>query len=248
MRKRTWGYILLLCLVAALLGGCDRAAGGPSPTPGVTATPIPTATPEPTPVPTDTPEPTDTPTPAPVAQLITPNPEETPISIDPLDKPTRVPLGITYVTYSSQPMGISFDRPAGWTVNTPADSNVQFIEPDLAAKDGYPTQLTVRVYQVGSKQDSDNAKQKLLEVLEDLAQLSWSNFDSSGGTASGTLGSAKGYYAYYKAEWEGNPVSGRVIVVAHGNSLYMMRISAPRAYYSDYEEIYRKMRSSWKFL
>jgi len=194
-----------------------------------------------------TPEPTPAPTPSAVPRL-TPNPEETPIAVDPLDKPTQVPLNLSFVNYSSSPMGVSFDRPAGWREDSPADSNVQFTEPEAAARNGYRAMLTVRVIHKGSRQDSGQAKTELEGLLEEMAQNQmWTEFRHNP-AASASLGGANGYHAYYWATFNGIPLRGRIIVVARGNSLYMVRITSTEEFFSLYEEIYRKVRDTWKFL
>ena len=69
--------------------------------------------------------------------------------------------------------------------------------------------------------------------------------------ASASLGGAKGSYCYYKAEYNDGiktyMMNGRITIVASGNSLYQMRITAPRDWYSYYENVFRRARSTWKF-
>jgi len=191
--------------------------------------------------------PESTPTPAPAPRL-TPDPAQTPIPVDPLDKPTQIPLNLSFVNYSSAPMGVSFDRPAGWREDSPADSNVQFTEPEGAARNGYRAMLTVRVIHKGSRQDRSQAKGQLDELLEEMAQNPlWSDFGHNP-PASANLGGAGGYHTYYSATFNDVPLRGRIIVVARGNSLFMVRITSTREYFSLYEEIYRKVRDTWKFL
>ncbi len=181
--------------------------------------------------------------------LFTANPAETPIGpIDPIDKPTLEPLNVAYVPYSSQPMGVSFDRPAGWKEDAPADSNVQFVEPEVAAREGYRTMLTIRLLSMGSKQDKADAKVKLEELLAELGQNGdWTEFKPTE-AASASMAGADGYYAYYSAFYQGTKLRGRIMVVAKNNNLYMVRVTCPASFYSRYEEVYRKVRSTWKFL
>lgn len=203
---------------------------------GVAAGPGLPATPSPTPSPTS-------------AVRLTPDPSEKPIAVDPIDKPTQVPLTIAYINYSSQPMGVSFDRPAGWKEESPADSNVLFTEPASAARNGYYTKLTVRVIHSGSKQTKSDAQDKLLELLEELGQSTeWTDFKASS-TDSASMGGADGYYAYYNAVYNGINLRGRMMVVARGNALYVVRITTSQEFYLLYEEdVYRKVRATWKFI
>lgn len=191
-----------------------------------------------------TPEPTPSATPY-VRPTI--DPSEKPIAVDPLDKPTQVPLSISYIKYESSPMGISFDRPAGWKEYNPADSNVQFTEPESGARNGYRARLTVRVVQKGAKQEKSNAQALLEEVMEELKMDSmWTEFNYNP-PQTASLGNAGGYYTYYTAIYNGVKLKGRIIVVARGNALYMVRITSTDEFYSLYETIYRQVRSSWSF-
>ncbi len=186
-------------------------------------------------------------TPSPLARL-TPDPSETPIGpIDPIDKPTEVPLNIAFVAYSNDGMGVTFERPAGWKDEAPADSNVQFTEPKAAARDGYCTMLTVRVLHKSSKQVKEDAEAQLAELMDELSQNTlWVDFKAQG-VSSASMDGANGYYAYYTAVFQGINVRGRMMVVAHGNALYMVRLTAPTSAFTLYEEVYRKVRSTWNF-
>ncbi|MCL2811222.1 MAG: hypothetical protein FWD25_04945 [Clostridia bacterium] len=191
------------------------------------------------------PEPTPTQHQAPRVTL---DPSETPIPVDPLDKPTQVPLNLSYVRYESSPMGISFDRPAGWREDNPADSNVQFMEPEGAARNGYRAMLTVRVAHRGSRQERSQARALLEEVMEEMGGNGlWSDFRYTSPPSTASLGGAGGYHTYYWATFNGLPVRGRIIVVARGNALYMVRLTSTAEFYELYETIYRKVRDTWRF-
>lgn len=270
MRKRTLACLCLLGLVAALLSGCDMVGGGPKATP-TTIPALPSPSPEPTLEPTPEPETTDEPSGEPnetgedgtleagepedpgiaalaANRLLTPNPDETPIAIDPIDKPTREPLNLPFVAYESESMKVSFERPANWTLEVPGETNVRFIEPVVSAKYGYQAMLTVKVYHKGSAQNKDDAKVQLTELLDELAaDTAWTNFDH-GVIASQSMGSANGHYAYFNATYDNKPLRGRMMVVAKGSALYMIRLTCSSEVYLQYEDVYRNVRSSWKFL
>jgi hypothetical protein len=157
------------------------------------------------------------------------------------------PLGVAYVNYNSAALSASFDRPAGWGEEAPADSNVQFVEPEAVARVPYLSKLTVAMFTAGSKQDQNDAKVKLLEKLDELAQNGgWQEFKATD-TSAASMANAQGHYAYYTATFGDIKVRGRMMVVAHGSALYMVRISSPADFYSLYEDVYRRVRTSWKF-
>ena len=66
------------------------------------------------------------------------------------------------------------------------------------------------------------------------------------------MGGADGAYCYYRAEYNDGTtnytVRGRIIIVAHGNALYQVRITTPSNWYSYYEYVFRNIRSSFEFL
>ena len=88
-------------------------------------------------------------------------------------------------------------------------------------------------------------------ILEGLLVRSFTAF-TPGNIASASIGKANGAYCYYKAEFtEGDHtyrMNGRIMIVAQGNALYQIRITAPREWYAYYEHAFRKVRSSFKFL
>ncbi len=190
------------------------------------------------------------------SSLFPDNPAATPVSVDPIDKPTPTPMptpDYVYKVYENPNMGISFSIPITWLLNpnTNQSSTVQFVEPqsEMMDQNGYQTRLTIEQVNMGVPQTVSDARSRLESVLEEMA----TNFTSfvPGSIASATLGGAKGSYCYYKAEYnDGNKtyvMNGRITIVANNNSLYQMRITAPRAWYSYYENVFRRARSSWKF-
>lgn len=181
--------------------------------------------------------------------LITPGPDETPILLDPIDKPTPEPAVDLYSNYTNSVLGISFDVPMLWELYMPSDQGMKFYEPMEDAKNGYPAVLTIQAYSRGSDQNAEDAKSLLLEIVNDLkvGDEEWEGFVSND-TASTNMAGAKGHYAYFTAMFNGQKLRGRIMVVAHKTNLYQVRISSHADYYTSYEEIYRRVRSSWKFL
>ena len=190
------------------------------------------------------------------SQLVPDDPLATPVAVDPIDKPTPTPAptpNYIYETYSNPAMGVSFSIPYTWLLNpnTNQDTTVQFVEPqsEMMDKGGYQTRLTIEKVNMGLQQTAADAKERLEYVLDELEQ-SFTVFTANS-IASQSVGEAHGYYCYYKAEYNDGAknylMNGRIIVVAHGKALYQIRLTTPRNWYSYYNYLWRKMRSSIKF-
>lgn len=189
--------------------------------------------------------------------LLPDNPAATPVAVDPIDKPTPTPAptpNYIYEKYTNEDMGVSFYVPYTWHLNpnTNHQQIVQFVEPksEMMEQGGYQTRLTVEKVNMGLEQTSSDARIALESTLEELGQT-FTTF-TAGNIASASIGDAKGYYCYYKAEYSDGTnnyvMNGRIIVVAEGKSLYQIRITTPRSWYSYYEYVFRKVRSTFKFL
>ena len=191
------------------------------------------------------------------SSLMPDNPAATPVSVDPIDKPTPTPMptpNYAYTIYENQQMGISFAIPYTWLLNPNSDqsSTIQFVEPqnEMMDENGYQTRVTIGYTKKGVSASVAEARANLEETLDAMA----GNFTSfvPGNIASATIGGAKGSYCYYKAEYSDGSktylMNGRITVVAYGQGLYQIRITAPRSWYSYYENVYRRIRTTWKFL
>lgn len=191
------------------------------------------------------------------SQLFPADSAATPIPVDPIDKPTPTPAptpNYVYETYTNEKMGVSFSIPYTWLINPVTDqsTNVQFVEPksEMMDTDGYQTRLTVEKKTNGLSQTAADARAELESSLEKLG-ATFSTF-VPGNIATATVGKANGAYCYYKAEYNDGQktyvMNGRITVVAHGNNLYSIRLTAPRAWYSYYEYVFRRVRQTFKFL
>ena len=185
------------------------------------------------------------------------NPAATPIPIDPIDKPTPTPAptpNYMYTEYRNERMGISFSIPYTWLLNpsTNQDTTVQFVEPkaEMMDENGYQTRITIEKVNRGYSQTAADARSYLETTLDTLGSA-FSSF-IPGNIASASLGKANGAYCYYKAEYNDGSktytMNGRIMIVAQGNALYQIRLTAPRAWYSYYEYAFRKARQTFKFL
>ena len=190
------------------------------------------------------------------SNLTVTDPAATPVAVDPIDKPTPTPIpdpNYWYETYTNPSMGISFSIPGTWLLNpnTNQDTTIQFVEPksERMEKDGYQTRLTVEKVNMGLSQTAADAKDRLESTLAQL-ESTFTSF-TPGQPASTTIGDAKGYYCYYKAEYNDGSktysMRGRIAIVAHGKALYQVRITTPQSWYSYYENVFRKVRNSFKF-
>lgn len=190
-------------------------------------------------------------------QLAPDSPAATPVAVDPIDKPTPTPAptpNYAYDTYVNEAMGISFSIPYTWLLNpnTNTDTTVQFVEPQSEMMDvgGYQTRLTIEKLNMGLQQTASDAREQLEYILDELEQ-SFTSF-SANSIAAQSIGKANGYYCYYKAEYNDGTknyeMNGRIIVVAHEKALYQIRLTTPRSWYSYYEYVYRKVRSTLEFL
>jgi len=184
------------------------------------------------------------------------DPSATPIPVDPIDKPTPTPLpkpNYWYETYENADMGIAFSIPGTWLLNpnTNQDTTIQFVEPksEMMEVGGYQTRLTVEKVNTGLSQTAADAKERLETTLMQL-EGTFTSF-TPGNLASTTIGDAKGYYCYYKAEYNDGTktyqMRGRIAIVAHEKALYQVRITTPQTWYSYYENVFRSVRNSFEF-
>ena len=189
--------------------------------------------------------------------ILTPDsPAATPVAVDPIDKPTPTPAptpNYIYEEYVNEQMGVSFYVPYTWLLNpnTNLETTVQFVEPkhEMMEPDGYQTRITIEKINMGLEQTASDARSQLESSLSALEQT-FTSF-TAGNIASASIGKANGYYCYYKAEYNDGykdyVMNGRIIIVAHGKALYQVRITTPRAWYSYYEYVFRKVRASFEF-
>ncbi len=186
------------------------------------------------------------------------NPNATPIAVDPIDKPTPTPgptPNFVYEPYTNQAMGISFNIPYTWLLNpsTNQDTTIQFVEPkeEMMEPDGYQTRVTIEKATMGLNQTGEDARQYLEQALSVLEQ-SFTSFALAGNIASASFAGCPGYYCYYRAEYNDGTknytMNGRIIAFAKGTSIYQIRLTAPRNWYTYYQWVYRSIRNSFSFI
>ena len=191
------------------------------------------------------------------SQLEPDNPLATPVAVDPIDKPTPTPAptpNFWYDDFVSQEMGVSFNVPLTWLLNPNYDkaTTLQFVEPqsEIMDENGYQTRITIEKVDMGLQQNANDALSRLQLSLEELGSR-FSSF-SPGQPAQATFAGCKGYYCYYRAEYNDGTktytMRGRIVTFAKDRSLYQVRLTAPSNWYSYYEYVYRNIRSSFKFI
>lgn len=252
--------LLLLAVSCLLLTGCASAESQATPEPDslifAPAGGETTAEPETTQEPTPTPAPVSGDVQLDFSNLTPDDPSATPIPVDPIDKPTPTPMptpNYAYKTYTSDSLNISFSIPYTWLLNpnTNQTTTLQFVEPksEMMEPDGYQTRLTIEKVNTGLTQTADDARERLETTLTQLESTFTSFIPYT--IASRSIGDAKGYYCYYKAEYNDGTktyqMRGRIIVVAHEKALYQVRITAPQNWYSYYEHVFRNVCNTLKF-
>ena len=244
--KRFAKVLALLLAILLTASGCAVFQGGAEPTEA------PTETPAPTPAPTEkpyTPEPTITPRTL-AADVEMPEGGATPLLIHPIDEPTRPPLVFNYVEYTSQQLGISFNIPASWVASQiEGNSNaLVFTEPDNEAHDGFASSVTLVVNTYSSAQNEDDAKAELDSVIAQIKE-SYPQMTVSDKARNRMLGE-NGVYVTYRIKMpmgEGEQelmTRGRILIVPVNKKLYQVRYICPAEYNSDYEKVFKEIRST----
>ncbi len=173
----------------------------------------------------------------------------TPVVIDPIDKPTATPLpalSFEYTTYDATKLHLSFEGPAGWTVDD-TDSDT-FIITNTSSSADYQASMTIHIASVTSDYSSSQLTSEVKNMLSNVkSSMDFSSFSPSN-TASRTLLDKAGVYANYTGTLsDGTQVAGRVQATCLNKVLYTVHITYPRGYRDTYvDKVYSKMRSTIK--
>ena len=245
----------LLLIIALALVGCSAPEPNetePSPEPTVTATPWVAPKPDPTVTPR-------------VMEGVM-DPEATPLTIDPIDKPTWPPILFEYTTVTESALGVSFDVPTYWVrAEDPTVSNaIVYEEPqnDIRSGTGTQSQVVIQVVRADTAQTIKDAEAYIDLIIENLWEnKNFQNTDFSQKADNRMLGETGRYITYrldYMPEGAKTPVRmrGRILVVPVDRKLYMVRYMCPAefnvmptddpAVNGGYEEVYKKIRSTLK--
>lgn len=239
---------IVMLLVALVLTGCK---------PAEPADVDPTDTPEPTASPTIaavTPKPTVTPRPL-GTDVIWPEADATMIAIDPITKPTPVPIEFKpYETYTFDRYGISFEVPSYYE-ELVEESAVSFQEPFDQIRSGFPVPatITIEVYEASNAQTTKDAENFLAAALTAYRQSHPTLQTTDQGDNS--VGDMRGRYVTY---WEdvtpdeesAEPVKmrGRWLVLPSDKRLYTIRYICPADRNGDYLNTFYQVRSTFKEL
>lgn len=173
----------------------------------------------------------------------------TPALIDPIDKPTPTPLpkiNLTYMTYEAAALHMSFEGPAGWTVDESVSDTFRLTNPDTSMD--YAAELIVRAIPVNKQYSRSELSREVKGMLDTLSGSGdYKSFEPSN-TADRTILGSTGVYANYKATLkDGTQIAGRMIVVCVDKTLYTLHVTYPRGYTDFYvENVYNKFRHSVK--
>ncbi|MBR6184844.1 MAG: hypothetical protein IKQ41_01115 [Clostridia bacterium] len=173
----------------------------------------------------------------------------TPIPLDPIDMPTPTPkptIPFSYGIVSADKIGVTFEAPVGWQIDTSADDSVTLRDPNPV--DGVNATLMVRIASVASGYKLSDVKSDLHMMLKELGQYNYSSWTTTD-TATRTLLKKDGYYAdYYGDYYDGTSVYGRVMMaLLDGNRVITVHLSCPNGYFSSsYKSVINHVRETLK--
>lgn len=170
----------------------------------------------------------------------------TPVVIDPIDKPTPTPLPpltFTHQVYDATNIGLTFEAPAGWTINTSqADA---YILTNPAGGMDYQAQIIIRAVPVDRQYDQKALEQVVENMLDTTGSQGFRKYDPTR-TATRTLMDASGVYADYDGTLQsGAKVYGRIHATCINKVLYTVHISYPLGYADTYKtNVYNHLRKT----
>ena len=154
----------------------------------------------------------------------------TPALIDPIDKPTPTPLPqivLTYAKYEAAALHMSFEAPAGWTVNDEEPDTYTLTNPDPSMD--FKACLKIRAVPVNKQLSKTELKREITDNLDTLS-ADYRSFSPSK-TAGRTFLGADGLYATFSGTTnEGAETAGRVMVVCVNKTLYILTTVYPYGY------------------
>lgn len=174
----------------------------------------------------------------------------TPIPLDPIDMPTATPrpdLTFTYGAVTADKLGLQFEAPVGWMMDTSASDTVVLTDPN--SYDGFQATLTIRITDVSSDYKLADVKTEVRKVLNEVGQYNYNKWETTS-LASRTLLNKDGYYANYRGEYyDGTVVRGRVMVaLLDGHRIITVHMAAPGWYNTSYMNVLSHFRDKLQAL
>ncbi len=174
----------------------------------------------------------------------------TPVIIEPIDKPTPTvvpPISFTYATYTATNLNLTFEAPAGWTVDTSKANTYSIQNPDPSKN--YAATLVIRANPTNVEYNTDMLATEIEAMLADIKTADFAKYSpSKTAERKGLFFGATGVYAQYSGTLDsGVEVAGRVAAVYKNNVLYTIHITYPKAYTETYKtNVYDKLRDTLK--
>lgn len=182
-----------------------------------------------------------------VSSLAYPYAGATPIPLDPIDMPTPTPrpkLAFSYQVYESTKLGIKFEGPTGWNADDSVDDMFTLTEPAEQQKEGYTAFITLSKTPVSKDYNSSDMIKYVKDALTTIGATNYFDFRPSS-TAERTLIDHPGIYANYEGTLVGGVrVRGRVHVTCIDKTLYVVHLSHPAGYNTDYLQNHAKLRDT----
>ena len=172
----------------------------------------------------------------------------TPIPLDPIDMPTptpRPPLTFSYGTVTADNIHLTFEAPAGWSLDTSAADTVVLTDPNT--HDNYNASMSVKISSVPSGYKLADVRTEVRRILSELGQYNYAQWENSE-LASRTLLKKDGYYANYRGVYyDGTVVRGRVMVaLLDNNQIITVHMSCPGWYNESYMNVVAHFRDTLK--
>ncbi len=172
----------------------------------------------------------------------------TPVLIEPIDKPTPTPLPpltFSYERYEASALHLSFEAPAGWTVDDSQPDTYKLTNP-MPGMD-YEAYLSIRVVPVSKNYNKSELVKEVKNTLDTLGSEGFEKFEKSN-TAGRKFMNTDGVYANYTGTTLGGArAAGRIIIACSDKTLYVLHVSYPQGYTKTYvDNVYDKFRHTVK--
>ena len=172
----------------------------------------------------------------------------TPVLIDPVDKPTPTPLPpltFTYDKYEASALHLTFEAPAGWTVDDSQPDTYKLTNP-MPGMD-YQAELSIRLVPVSKNYNKNELIKEVKNTLDTLGSEGFKKFEKSNTAGRKFMNSDAIYANYTGTTTDGVQIGGRLIIACVNKTLYVLNVSYPKGYTKTYVDgVYDKFRHSVK--